>query len=137
MLNSNLPVKTADGGDLTFNLVSNQGTTIVRRDSGSTRQRPRDLTIAHSETKAKGTGRITDRHLIQQQYVLQVGEGPGTGLITTNLTIAVDRDIAPEMVDEVVLDHVRQLCYLVLGTTFDSTDYTDNSFIEAILRGES
>ena len=135
MLSPNLTVKDAAAADQVFNLISNQGTTVIRRDVTTSRQVPSDLTIAHSENKNR-LGQITDRHLVQQQITLPVTD-VGKRLVTTNLTFAIDRDVDPSDAAAAVLDHVRQLCFLMLGSTFDSTDFTNNDFVEAILRGES
>lgn len=136
MLNPNLTVNDAAENAVTFNQIQVQGSRIVRRDVASSRQLPFDLVIDHSENRKNGGGQVTDRHLVQQALTLDVS-GIGKRQVVTNLTIAVDRDIDPSTASEAVLDQIRQLCYLLLGSTFGSSDFSYNAFVEAILRGES
>lgn len=131
MFNTNLILDDASGDDITFNLVSQDGTGTRRVDIASAHPNLRVLNIKHSTSGNAASG-ITDRHLVQLVETKELAAG-GSVDITVNFTINVPRfsDVTPAM----VLDDVAIVLDLITDGALVNPMTAVN--LNALLRGES
>lgn len=130
MLSSNLTLNAADGDDVIFNLVSQGLKETQRINIASARPEGEYLNIKHSVT-GKGAAAV-DRHLVQIQKTVLVSGIPH--LVTCNVTIAVDQVVPNNGV--IVIDQLAELFVLLIPGFDPSTDFTDVSVVQSLLRGE-
>ena len=130
MLLPNLTLNAADGDDVIFNLVSQGLKETQRINIASTRPEGEYLNIKHSSSGKAPS--VVDRHLVQIQKTVMVSGVPH--LVTTNVTIAVDQSISAS--DVIVIDQLAELFVLLIPGFDPSTDFTDVSVVQSLLRGE-
>lgn len=130
MLANDITLDKADGTDVIFRLVRNDGTGTERLDVASTMALPTRLAIKHS-TQGKLPGIVTDRHLVQVSKT--VPTATGTAQVIGNFTLTVPRDVA---VTNVILhDMVSHIVDFLTDQTQTGLAVTAN--VDALLRGES
>jgi hypothetical protein len=129
MLSNDLTLKTADGVDTVFRLVSQDSTGTRRIDIASTLSLPATVVIKHSVSgKAPN---VVDRHLIQLNKTLATTVG--TTQLVANFTLTVPRDVA--VTPTSIHDIVSMMLDMLTDGTYTGTATTPT--LDAILRGES
>jgi hypothetical protein len=134
MLNPTLTLKSTAGVDHDFVLISQTAQGSVRIEDTSTKQAPLYLNILHSESASK-KGVVTDRHLVQVQWTLLHSETGIPGLVTCNITLALDRSVEfPTLKGNDALSYAGCAMF---GPSFDPADFSTTNLVAQILRGES
>jgi hypothetical protein len=132
MLSNQLLLDDASGDEVTYNLISQDGTGTIRHDIASTVSEPRRLSIKHT-VQGAGADAI-DRHLVSSTHTLLSATGkPRTCIVNT--TIAVPRDTV--ITDTVVNDLVANQIDLLSDGGFSGSGLAGTTNLAAIKRGES
>jgi hypothetical protein len=119
------------GDDLTFVLISRDGTGTTRLDNATTLALPGKLVIKHS-TSGKGSSAI-DRHLVQVTKTVDATPAPVDLVI--NFTLAVPRVSA--VTPQIIWDAVSPLLdFLLVPGTYNGP-LSATTTIDALLRGEA
>lgn len=129
MLASTLTFDDASGDDVSFVLISQDGTGTKRIDLATTLQLPAELNIRH-QSSGKSPA-IVDRHLVQFTRTVSTTNGPQ--VVTCNFTLLVPR--VAEVTGQIVYDMVHNLIDFLQSGGSASLSATTN--IDALLRGES